>query len=118
MKLLFFQNLVLLPFMNRFPGRPLIYNIAWKTLIYILAALLVRYIEAFIHFYRANDTMLGANRHMLDGVIWPHFWAIQIWLTVLLMLYCAMDELSKALGRDRMKDLFFGGRVKKTPITE
>jgi hypothetical protein len=106
----------LLPFMNRFSHRPLIYNIAWKTLIYILAALLVRYIEAFIHFYRANGTLLGANRRMLDEVVWPHFWAIQIWLTVLLMLYCTMDGLSKALGRDRMKELFFGGPVKPTPI--
>jgi hypothetical protein len=105
----------LLPFINRFPGRPLIYNIAWKTLIYILAALLVRYIEQFIHFYRANGTMLGANRHMLDEVIWPHFWAIQIWLTVLLMLYCTMDEFCKALGRDRIKELLIGGPGKTTP---
>jgi hypothetical protein len=40
----------LLPFINRFPGRPLIYNIAWKTTIYFVAALLVRYLEEFIHF--------------------------------------------------------------------
>jgi hypothetical protein len=98
----------LLPFINRFPGRPLIYNIAWKTLIYMLAALLVRYLEEFIHFYRLQGHFLGATRHMLDEIIWPHFWAIQIWLTVLLMLYCAMDELGRALGRDRLREIFLG----------
>ncbi len=98
----------LLPFINRFPGRPLIYNIAWKTTIYIIAALVVRYLEAFIHFYRIHRTVLDANRHMLDEVIWPHFWAIQLWLTVLLLMYCTMDALVSALGRDRVRELFFG----------
>ena len=98
----------LLPFINRFPGRPLIYNIAWKTVIYFLAAGVVRYLEMFIHFYRIHHTVQDANRHMLDEVIWPHFWAIQIWLTVLLLIYCTMHELTDALGRERMRELFFG----------
>jgi hypothetical protein len=102
----------LLPFINRFPGRPLIYNIAWKTLIYLLAALAVRCLEAFIHFYRQQGLILGATRHMLDEIVWPHFWAIQIWLTVLLMLYCTMHELGRALGRDRMRELFLGAATK------
>jgi hypothetical protein len=98
----------LLPFINRFPGRPLIYNIAWKTPIYFLAALLVRYLEEFIHFYRQQGGIMSANRHLLDEVIWPHFWAIQIWLMVLLLIYCTVDELTRALGRDRVRELFFG----------
>ena len=98
----------LLPFINRFPGRPLIYNIAWKTTIYFLAAFMVRYLEEFIHFYRAHGTVLGANRHLLDEVVWAHFWAIQLWLTVLLLIYCTMDGLVRALGRDRVRELFIG----------
>ena len=34
----------MLPFINRFPEKPLIYNTVWKTFIYVLAALLVRYL--------------------------------------------------------------------------
>ncbi len=98
----------LLPFINRFPGRPLMYNIAWKTGVYFVAALVVRYLEAFIDFYRKQHEILGANRHMLDELVWPHFWAIQIWLMVLLLVYCAMDALVSALGRDRTLQLFFG----------
>lgn len=98
----------LLPFINRFPRRPLIYNIVWKAAVYFLAAFVVRYLEEFIHFYRQQGQVLAANRHMLDEVIWPHFWAIQIWLTALLFIYCTMDELLRALGRDRVRELFFG----------
>src|SRR5271170_2415313 len=105
----------LLPFINRFPGRPLIYNIAWKTTIYFVAAFVVRYLEAFIHFYRQQGQLLAANRHMLDEVIWTRFWAIQIWLTVLLLLYCTLDELVRALGRDRVRELFFGVSGKVAP---
>ncbi|MGA9854514.1 MAG: hypothetical protein WBR29_04480 [Gammaproteobacteria bacterium] len=98
----------LLPFINRFPGKPIIYNIVWKTPIYFLVAFVVRYIEALIDFYRHNDTLLGANRRMVEGVIWPHFWAIQIWLMVLLLIYCTMDALVQAVGRDKIRELFFG----------
>src|SRR5471030_1785371 len=31
----------MLPFTNRFPERPLVYNIAWKTLIYLLVSALI-----------------------------------------------------------------------------
>ena len=98
----------LLPFINRFPKRPLIWNIAWKTGIYFFAAFAVRYLEELFHFYRSQGTLLDANRHLLDEVAWPHFWAIQIWLTVLLLVYCTMQELRRALGHERVMAMFFG----------
>src|SRR5271157_4123692 len=42
----------LLPFINRYPERPLAYNIAWKTAIYTLVAMLIHYIERLIDFWR------------------------------------------------------------------
>ena len=38
----------LLPFVNRFPEKPLIYNVVWKTAIYMLAALVVHYLEHLV----------------------------------------------------------------------
>src|SRR5260221_8515736 len=35
----------LLPFINRFPGRPLIWNIVWKTAIYLTVAFVLHYLE-------------------------------------------------------------------------
>src|SRR6266480_5296821 len=40
----------LLPVINRFPNKPLIYNVAWKTLIYLLMATLIHYVERLIDF--------------------------------------------------------------------
>jgi hypothetical protein len=104
----------LLPFINRFPGRPLSYNITWKTAVYILAALVVRYLEELFHFYRQHGTLWEANRHLFAEVIWPHFWVIQIWLSALLLVYCTAQEMVRALGRDKLKALIFGPRNTRT----
>lgn len=98
----------LLPFVNRYPDRPLIYNVAWKTLIYVLAALLVRYFEHLISFARRHENLLEANRHLLAEVVWPHFWAVQIWLVSLLFVYCALRELTRLLGAEKVRQMFFG----------
>jgi hypothetical protein len=98
----------LLPFVNRYPDKPLIYNVAWKTLIYLLAAFLVRYVEHLISFARKHDSLLEANRHLLAEVVWPHFWAVQIWLALLLFVYCALRELTRSLGASQVRQLFFG----------
>lgn len=105
----------LFPFINRFPGRPLMYNIAWKTGIYFVAAFIVRYLEAFLDFYRKQHGILEANRHLLNELIWTRFWAIQLWLMVLLLIYCAGDALVSALGRSRTLELFFGVSSKPAP---
>jgi hypothetical protein len=98
----------LLPFINRFPDRPLICNIAWKTPIYFVAAFVVHYLEELFHFYRQAGGLALANRQLLDDVIWSRFWAIQIWLMVLLVVYCTMDELVRVIGKDKMRRIFFG----------
>jgi hypothetical protein len=102
----------LLPFINRFPGRPLIYNIIWKTPIYFVVAFAVRYLEELYRYYRKHGELAAANRHLLDDIIWPHFLLIQIWLVLLLIMYCTTDELVRARGWDRVRELFFGASRK------
>ena len=59
----------LLPLVNRFPEKPLLYNIVWKTSIYLAAALLVRYGEHLFHFIRTYGDIAEANRRLLAEVI-------------------------------------------------
>ena len=73
-----------LPFMNRFPDRALIYNVVWKTSVYVVAALVVRYVEHILPFLIEHGSVAVANQHLLDEIVWPHFWAVQTWLLVLL----------------------------------
>jgi hypothetical protein len=96
-----------LPLINRFPRRPLIYNVGWKTAIYFVASLAVRYAEHFIHFWRHSASAGEANRRLFDEVVWPHFWAVQLWMLVLLLVYCSFRELVRAVGRDRIIRIFF-----------
>ncbi len=96
-----------LPLINRFPEKPLIYNVIWKTCIYFTASLIVRYVEHLIEAWRGAASFAEANRHLIDEIVWPHFWGVQLWLLVLLLVYCALRELVRALGRDRIIRLFF-----------
>src|SRR5476649_1094346 len=51
----------LLPFINRFPEKPLIWNASWKTLIYTLVALLVHYLEHLYDYWKQAPGLLAAN---------------------------------------------------------
>lgn len=88
-----------LPFVNKFPDKPLIYNIVWKTFLYMLAVLLARYFEHFIPFLREDGGIIEAHRHLMNEIAWPHFLAIQIWLMVLFFFYSILVELVRVLGK-------------------
>lgn len=98
----------LLPIINRFPDKPLAYNVAWKTLLYTLVALLIHYLERLVDFWREAGGFAAANEALLAKIVWPHFWAVQILLVILILSYCTMHELTRAFGADRVKRLFFG----------
>ena len=98
----------MLPMINRFPNKPLIYNVAWKTLIYLLAATLIHYLERLIDFWRQTGGFVAGNQKLLSEIIWPHFWAIQIILLVLIVMYCTMHELVRVIGKEKVLRIFFG----------
>jgi hypothetical protein len=97
-----------LPVINRFPSKPLIYNVAWKTMIYVLAALIVHYLEHLVPLWWRLRDLGAANQQLLGEIVWPHFWVVQLWLVVLLFVYCAVRELIRAVGPHEVKRMFFG----------
>ena len=98
----------MLPMINRFPNKPLIYNVAWKTLIYWLISAVIHYLERLIDFWRQAGGLVAGNQKLLAEIIWPHFWAIQILLFVLIAMYCMMHELVRVMGREKVMRIFFG----------
>jgi hypothetical protein len=98
----------MLPMINRFPNKPLIYNVAWKTLIYLLMATLIHYVERLIDFWRHAGSFVAGNKELLEKIVWPHFWTIQIILLVLIVMYCTMHELVRVIGKEKVLRIFFG----------
>ena len=98
----------MLPMVNRFPNKPLIYNVAWKTLIYLLVATLIHYLERLVDFWRQAGSLVAGNQKLLAEIVWPHFWAIQIILLVLIVMYCTIHELVRVIGREEVLQIFFG----------
>jgi len=103
-----------LPFINRFPDKPLIYNMVWKTVIYVAGALLIHYLEYLVPLWWRTGDVGVAHRQLVHEIVWPHFWAIQLWLIVLLFVYCALRELIRALGREQIVDMVFGRRAARS----
>ena len=98
----------LLPFINRYPTEPLIWNIGWKATIYFFVALLIHYLERLVEFWRKATDFIAANQTLLAEINWGHFWAIQLLLALLITVYCVMSELIRVIGRAQMKAIFFG----------
>lgn len=98
----------MLPFINRFPDKPLIWNVAWKTAMYALVALIVHYLERLYDFWKEAPGFVDANALLWSSINWPRFWAIQILLITLIFMYCVIAELARVIGRERLKQMFIG----------
>jgi len=99
----------MLPFINRYPDKPLIYNILWKTGIYTVLSILIHYLEHLIEHWREAGSLGEANRALLAQIVWPHFWAVQILLVSMIFLYVVGREIVRAIGPQRARTMTFGG---------
>jgi hypothetical protein len=98
----------MLPFINRYPERPLIWNAAWKTLIYSVIASIFHYAERLFDFWKETHSLAAAHHELITHINWPQFWAIQILLFMLIGNYCIFAELARVIGRGTLKTLILG----------
>ena len=98
----------MLPPINRYPNKPLAYNIVWKTMIYLLMASVIHYVERLIDFSRQAGGVVAGNEKLLAEIVWPHYLAVEIILFILILAYCTVRELARVIGKEKMLRLFFG----------
>jgi hypothetical protein len=84
------------------------YNVTWKTLIYLGVSGFIHYLERLIDFSRQAGGVVAGNEKLLAEIVWPHFWAIQIVLFVLILAYCTVHEIARVIGADELRQMFFG----------
>jgi hypothetical protein len=96
----------ILPFMEPFPKIPILYNALWKTLLYALAAFMIQVLEEIV-----RSLLKHGGLDPAWDMLWrPHFWGIQIWLVMVLLVFCTFRELIRVLGPEQAKEIFLGIR--------
>jgi hypothetical protein len=97
-----------LPFMNRYPDKPLAYNVVWTTTIYFVVATFIHYLERLYDVWKDAASLSAANDSLLAQMIWPHFWGTEIVVFLIIFMYCVARELVRAVGAKKAREMFFG----------
>ena len=97
-----------IPFLNLYPKKPLIWNVILKTIVFAAITFVFLIIEGIINEARRQGNFAVGVENFMSNVSWPAFWARDIWINVLILFYCAAVELAHVIGRDRVREIFFG----------
>ena len=100
----------LAPFVHAFPDKPLIHNIVWKSSFYVAASVIFLYADPLVKHLFKGMSLSAANHGAIQEVMRPRTWAIVIWLAMLLAAFVTMQELSRVIGKEQLKQIFFGSR--------
>lgn len=93
--------------MNIFQKRPRIYNTIWQTVIYYILVLFLQYIEHILPPWIKSGDFLATNRDFYAALVWPQFWAVQIWLVIFIFIYVAWSQIRQIVGGNKIYQIFF-----------
>ncbi|MEM7497224.1 MAG: hypothetical protein AAF371_04435 [Pseudomonadota bacterium] len=97
-----------LPFFNRYPEHPLIWNTAWKAGLYVLVTFLFRLLKKLLSAAAGEYGFAAGIEAEAAHFGWARFFAIQLWLVILFFAYAGFGELVNEIGRERVLSMFFG----------
>lgn len=98
-----------LTFINAFRRRPLIYPICWKTGIYWVLLLIVRFlIRLFPFLFGYGMGVEGDFSQFVNQMNWNLFISVQAYYLMLLFIFVTFQELTFKIGPQEMRRIFFG----------
>jgi hypothetical protein len=106
-----------LPFVRRFDGAPLIQPILFKSAIYWVFVFVFRIAEALFHFLLDGGALGDFPDFVASQFSWPRFFAIQIWLMVLFLVYVTAHELDTLFGDGELPRLFLRWHSSEAKLT-
>ena len=68
-----------------------------------------------MEFWRKTGGFVKGYERLLQEIVWPHFWALQIALLLLIVIYVTTTEMARVLGRKRLRRIFFGPLPEPSP---
>ena len=102
----------LLPFVHAFPGKPLVLNIGWKSLLYLVGGVFFLYIEPFLKNLFKGAGLFASHSRAWQELMLPRTGATLIWVAMLLAAFVTLQELSRVIGKDQLKHMFLGHKGK------
>jgi hypothetical protein len=99
-----------LPFFRRFDTAPIVQPILFKTIIYCLVVLVVRFLEKLVKYWLAGGTFDGVPDYVANHFSWNRFIAIQIWVFILFLIYTVAAELNSLFGSGELAKILFARR--------
>ena len=106
-----------MPFLGRFDTAPLIWPVVYKSAIYFVAVFVVRFLEKVFEYAVHGGTLAGVADYVTTHFTWHRFFAIQIWILVLFLIYTFLHELNALFGEGELYRILFTWRSSELKLT-
>jgi len=100
-----------LPIARFFSDGRRVIHVLWKTCLFAAVTLLFRFLEELVPLVLKHEGLVPAIGAIYDEIRWPLFWVFALWTCGGLFLYCVAAELVRAVGIERVREIFFGARA-------
>jgi hypothetical protein len=106
-----------LPILRRFDTAPLIRPILFKTIVYWAVVFIVRFLEKLAEYCFSGGTLGGISEYLATHFSWHRFFAVQIWIFVLFLMYTSAAELNALFGDGELLKILFTRRSSELKLT-
>lgn len=106
-----------MPFLRRFNTAPLIWPVVYKAVVYFAVVFVVRFLEKLVEYAVHGGTLAGISDYVATHFTWHRFFAIQIWILILFLVYTFITELNELFGDGELYRILFTWRSTDLKLT-